>query len=82
MADNTALGDLREVLSLLARDPLAAADRIDAIANRLHEQAEAIRSRFRSEDPYTVPGGMTDRVKANVIGPDGQIKQSIDTGRN
>ncbi len=79
------LTNLRAVLDLLATDPLRAADHLDAMADRLRQQALAIREQARQatpENPYKVPGGMADVVKMQVRGPGGELKQSIDTSRN
>jgi hypothetical protein len=81
MVDDTAqlpVSRLREVLALLVTNPLAAADKLDELADELHRQADAIRS--RAEDPFKVQDGMADRVKMKVQGRDGETKQYIDTG--
>jgi hypothetical protein len=73
------LEELRQIAELVLTDPPAAADRIDAVADRLHEQANALRASVRPEVPYRVPSGMNDRIKMRVMGPDGKIRQEIDT---
>ncbi len=75
--------NLREILVLLTTNPLKAADLIDGMAYRLHDQAKAIRQAVcEGRDPRINPGGMGDVVKMQVIGPDGDLKQSVDTSRN
>lgn len=72
---------LREILELLATDPLLAADAIDRYADQLKERAREIRElveRGRTAQA-DAPGGMGDRVKMAVVGPDGGVKQTVDT---
>jgi hypothetical protein len=74
------LADMNRILALLATDPLSAADAIDGLADRLHGQADMIRNAMAKEQsPFKVPGGIVDIVKMNVVGPNGEIKQSITT---
>ena len=72
--------DIRRILSLIVADDPAAADEVDALADRLRALAATLRSRH--ESPWIAPSGMSDRVKINVVGPDGSIRQSTDTGSN
>jgi len=52
--------------------------------NRLnHHLGDALRENsVRPQSKGRSPGGMSDRVRAKVIGPDGETKQEIDTGGN
>ncbi len=78
---NNPSSELYQIAELLSSDPLAAADAIDALANRLHAKAQELRDGVASTgESFRSPGGMTDRVKMSVHGPDGTIKQEIDTG--
>jgi hypothetical protein len=67
------MSEIQEILTLLLNNPLAAADRMDALADRLH--AEAVKIRTRAQSPWASPGGAMDRATLNVIGPDGRLKQ-------
>lgn len=74
----------RELLVLLAADPLKAADRIDGLADQLRAAAARVRDAAAASggddgDGAKAPDGMTDRVRARVLGPDGTLKQTIDT---
>ncbi len=59
------------------------ADRLLVLQARLRQHATWLRELPTGSPPdgYTVPGGMTDRVQMNVVGPDGAMKQQVDTGR-
>lgn len=70
------MDDLRSLLARVAMgDPTAARD-IRALAARLVALAEDIEAQEAAKDP----GGMADRVRMNVVGPTGEIKQTVDTG--
>lgn len=69
---------VRDMLEEMAQNPLAAADRLDAMAVDIHGLAERLRQQPASG--YRDPGGMADRVRISVVGPDGQTKQETDTG--
>ncbi len=62
---------------MLLRDPRAA-DEIDALADEL--RAAAARIREESGADIRATGGAGTRVQMNVVGPEGEIKQSVDTG--
>jgi len=80
MSGIEALADVQRIIGLLATDPLGAADAIENVSARLREQAEAIRKVVSAEQsPFKVPGGMVDIVKMRVVGPNGEIKQSVTT---
>ncbi len=73
--------DVGRIAALLAADNPAAADAIDALADRLKAIAAAVRARHAvPENPWVSPGGMSDRVKIQVVGPAGDVTQSTDTG--
>ena len=66
----------RRILALLAtRDPVAA-DEVEQLGRDLI----ALADRLRNERPPTSPGGASDRATLELVGPDGQIKQTVDTG--
>lgn len=65
-----------EVLGLLGSDPVAAANRLDALA----DEYRALAQRLRGSVGYQSRGGTGDRVRMQVVGPDGAIRQTIDTG--
>lgn len=69
------MNELQQIVSLLLTDPLAAADRIDALADRLHAEAAKVRARAEGNAPFASPGGAMDRAFLNVVGPDGRLKQ-------
>lgn len=65
------------------RDPEESAKAIENFAYSLVAVADMFRcSKALGNNSYCSPGGMSDRVQAQVVGPDGNIKQVIDTGRN
>jgi hypothetical protein len=68
---------LDTILALMLTDPLQAADRLDDLARKLTELAVSLR--IEQSPGYLAPGGMGDRVKVQVFGPDGTIKQDVST---
>lgn len=73
------LRDLADFLDLAAVDPLAAADLADSWADDLsaglREAARQLRAAHAAEKPDTISeGGIRDRVRACVVGPDGQVR--------
>lgn len=75
--------DLRNLLArVMAGDP-SAADELEALAGRLHDIATRLRAGQAGEPGTRDPGGMTDRVQMQVVGPDGHgnivTKQKVDT---
>ncbi len=76
------VAQLQEIILLLATNPVAAAERIEALAAILLEQAAAIRAEASVGGGFRDGGGMGDQCKMSVIGPDGQEKQRVDTTRN
>lgn len=72
------LGNLSTLLRKMADDPAGAADDIEAMGCRLIALARQLRE--QGGGPLST-GGMTDRVQINVVGPDGQLKKSVDTDR-
>ncbi len=74
---------LRNIFGLLATDPMASAAAIEELADQLRGCAAKIRQAVvENRDPRIVPGGMKDVVKMSVVGPDGIVKQTIDTSKN
>lgn len=75
--DLDAVEAVRDMLEEMVKNPTAAADRLDAMADDIR----ALAARLRTQpNGFRDPGGMGDRVRINVMGPDGKPKQSIDTG--
>ncbi len=70
--------DSRELLVMLATNDPAAAAAIRSLANRLYALAESLEAKSQ-DSPFTSPGGMTDRVRMKVQGPDGKTKSETDT---
>lgn len=72
------MSNLNDLLCrIIAGDPTAA-DEIEIMADRLREVARQMRKE-QEKGGMNDPGGATDRVQINVIGPDGTIKQQVDT---
>lgn len=71
------LQELTEIMTLMRTDPVACANKLDQMADKLH----ALADRIRRGDGVRDIGGMGDRVQINLVGPDGTIKQRVDTGR-
>lgn len=64
--------DLKRILVLVAtRDP-AAADEIDRMADRLHTLADRLRT--SAADATKSTGGVGDRIRMQLRGPDGTVK--------
>lgn len=73
----TGLSDnLRQILDLMVSDPKAAATRLEKMAAELIDLA----GQLRSGDSQRDVGGMVDRVKTRVVGPNGNIVIETDTG--
>lgn len=68
-----------DLLALVESDPVAAADHIDQAAQTLQKFAGELRASQKGDDGFRQPSGMVDRIRARVIGPSGEIKQTIDT---
>lgn len=81
MMNPQGLERLQEVLNLMNQRPLEAAEKLEAMAAKLTELAQSLRQKAAGQD-FVAPGGMGDRVLMNVIGPDGKLKQSIDSTHN
>lgn len=69
--------DVRRLLALILAEDPTAADEIDALAERLKLIAANLRAGQRS--PMVSVEGLTDRVKMQVVGPDGIVNQQTDT---
>jgi len=76
---DTAADAVAEMLELIAADPLAGAEKLEEMGNGLLELARRLRE-TAPPSGFRDPGGMTDRVKMSVVGPDGTVRQTIDTG--
>lgn len=68
--------DLKRILVLVATGDPAAADEIDRMADRLH----ALATRLRANSGIRATGGVGDRIRMQLVGPDGKLKH--DSGPN
>lgn len=73
-----AITELADVVKLIQSDPAGAADKIDDLVVKLKNIAAQLRR--KAESDYCSHGGAGDRVRIQVVGPDGTIKQTVDTG--
>lgn len=84
MSDKSNLTNLLiESLAVWRDDPGAAADKVDEIIRALQVVSARLRLRAaESESKNTISSRsqMSDRVQIKVIGSDGAIKQTADTG--
>lgn len=71
--------NIQNLLTRVLEGDVSAADELDLMAERLQDLADKLRSGTFSQGGTTDPGGVTDRVQINVVGPDGIIKESSDT---
>ena len=74
---------LRRLLTLSRENPIAAADELDRLAALMHQIGEGMTRRaeqLRQMDSFRSSGGAADRVQMQVVGPRGEIKQTVDTG--
>lgn len=62
-----------ELLSRMSKEELA--QRFDKAAEFLSKMAAQLR---QDPNPYSVPGGMSNRVQMSVRGPDGAVRQRVD----
>lgn len=69
---------VNEALDLLAKDPEAAADRLEAAGHRLIALAKQLRERVEALKVFK-PAGVGDFVKMQCIGPDGAVKHETVT---
>lgn len=69
--------NLPDLLRRVIAGDVTAADEIDRLAGRLRDLANHLRQ--GNQDGTRDPGGMSDRVQMQVIGPNGEIKQQVDT---
>lgn len=70
---------LNDLLCRVLAGDRTAADEVDEMASRLHELARHLRS--GQQEGINSPGGMSDQVQINLVGPDGTIKHKVDTGK-
>ncbi len=76
-------GGIEAILRGLADDPLAAAASLDALADDLHARARLIRAANDLQaHGFKSQGGMGDRARLAVVGPDGTTRHETDTGGN
>lgn len=69
---------LADLLRLIADDPIAAAGRLEGMAAKLTELAAALRA---GNSPTLDTPGVGDRVQMNLVGPDGRVRQQVDSQR-
>ena len=74
------LVDLSNILEMIKTDPARAAERLEDIATRLTGLANKLKEIAKDREGIRSTGGVGDRVQIELVGPDGQIKQRIDTG--
>ena len=77
-----ALSQIADLLELAVTEPLRAADELDGWASQLKDVADALRASVKDDGAPKDSGGIGERVMMRVVGPEGQEKQFIDTGRN
>lgn len=70
---------MADFLEAASRGPAAAAEYLEALAGKLLAQAAALRA---SQPPPGTrsEGGTGDRVRMQVVGPDGGVKQTAEAG--
>ena len=69
-----------EALDMIATNPIGAAERLDKIGDYIKNLATQIREQAAQEhNPWQVSGSMGDRVRIQVLGPDGHVKREADT---
>ena len=71
--------DIRKVLTLVALGDPSAAGMVRQLASKLLALADRLEAGV--QNPTMSPGGMGDHVRMNVVGPDGAIKQTVDTAK-
>jgi hypothetical protein len=73
--------DLKRILILVATNDPTAADEIDRLADKLHTLATQLRAAHATagnDSGTRSTGGVGDRIRMQLIGPDGKLKH--DTG--
>lgn len=73
----TAVELLQMFLTSSQQGPEETAKALEAIGQRFFQEAAKIRA---GVNHVSSPGGMGDRVRMQVVGPDGKVKQTVDTG--
>lgn len=66
---------LNRLARLIIEKPGEAANELDRMAERFRQLASQLRSRAACRDD----SGIGDRVQIKLIGPDGTVKQVVDT---
>jgi len=75
--------ELQARLEEFARDPLKAADELDRLAEQFAVAATELRRRAASGGApggIVSVGGVGDRARVNVVGPNGELKQQGGVG--
>lgn len=70
--------DLKRILLLVARRDPAAADELDRLADKLR----ALAARLRAAPGTRSIGGVGDRVRMQLRGPDGSVRHDTDPTSN
>ena len=78
--DQQVAADLIRLSELIETDPAQAADELETMATGLLRVARKLRA-ATSGGALRSPAGMTDRLQMEVVGPDGQVRQRVDTDR-
>lgn len=78
------IGELKVLLELMQNDPYAAARELDLMGDRLKSLAKSLRRAHNrmtavAGEGYSQPCGSADRVTVEVFGPDGALKQRVQT---
>lgn len=72
---------ITDLLGLMATDPLAAADEFEKTGNEMIALAQRLRETAhlsQSQDNEFCPGGLSDRVRIKVLGPNGDLKRDVE----
>jgi hypothetical protein len=67
--------DIKALVDRIVANDSTAADDLDLLAERLKLIASQIRQRGAS--PFIQKGGFGDSVTMQLVGPDGQVKQTV-----
>lgn len=69
--------NLNELATLIETNPSRAAEQLESMARHLLHIAGLLKNQT---DRLRSPAGVIDRLQMEVIGPDGKVKQTVDTG--
>lgn len=71
---------MADFLDAASRGPVAAAEHLEALADKLLAQAALLRAAKDAPPGTRSEGGTGDRVRMQVVGPDGAVKQTAEAG--